>query len=79
MARKPIKREQQAVQRMPITFVATEQDTMEQPVSSGDTIAIDSDVTMTDGRADEGYQTNHENKKTGKILTSGGFVLFNIF
>ena len=67
MARKPIKREKQAVQAMPITFAATEQDTMKQPVSSGDTIAIDSDVTMIDGQVDEGYQTNYENKKTGKF------------
>ena len=66
MARK-VKREQQAAQTMPITFAATEQDPVEQPVSSGDTIALDSDVTMADGQGDDGYQTNHESKKTGKF------------
>ncbi len=66
MARK-IKREQQAAQKMTITFAATEQDPVEQPVSSGDTIALDSDVTMTDGHGDDGYRTNRENKKTGRF------------
>ncbi len=66
MARK-IKREQQAAQTMPITFAATAQDPVGQPVSSRDTIALDSDATMTDGQADDGYRTNRENKKTGKF------------
>ena len=45
MARKTLKREPTAVQ-------VTSQD---QPVSSGDTIVMDQDVTMTNGSADEGH------------------------
>ena len=61
MARKSIKSEQLQAQRTPVAVVATEQ-----PISSGDTIAIDSDVTMTDGPRDEGHHMVHEHKKTGK-------------
>lgn len=78
MARKSIKREQQAAQRMPVTYVAAEQNPNEQPISSGDTIAIDSDVTMTDGQADKGYQKNREHKRTGKSqFVGGGMVCAN--
>ena len=66
MARKLIKPEQQSIQTMPITYVAAEQDSIEQPISSGDTIAVDSDVTMTEGQVDEGDQMIYENRKTGK-------------
>ncbi|KAF6240067.1 hypothetical protein HO173_001677 [Letharia columbiana] len=72
MARKSIKREQQAAQRMPVTRVAAEQNPNEQPISSGDTIAIDSDVTMTDGQADEGYQKNREHKRTDHTIVAKG-------
>ena len=49
MARKSVKKEQLTAQRMPATFEAAEQNYIEQPISSGDTIAIESDATMTDG------------------------------
>ena len=61
MARKSYKMEQQSAQRIPIIGVGAEQDHIDQPVSSGDTIALDTDFAMTDGN-----QTIHENKKTGK-------------
>ena len=70
MARKSIKQEQQAAQKMPLTFVAADETPIEQPISSGDTIAIDSDATMTDGQVEEGSETNRGHKKTGKSYTS---------
>ena len=66
MARKSFKQEKESAQRIPISFVTAEQSHFEQPMSSGDTIAIDSDATMTDGQVDDTYQTNRENKRTGK-------------
>ncbi len=36
------------------------------PVSSGDTILIDSDVTMVD----EGYETNHQHKAFSESINS---------
>ena len=36
--------------------------TEDQPLSSGDTVLIESDITMVD----EGYETNHQSKKPGK-------------
>ena len=41
-------------------------------VSSGDTIDLDSavnDVTQGDDQADEGYQTNHDNKERSESCT----------
>ena len=34
-------------------------------MSSGDTVAMDYDIAMVNGPVDEGYHTNHENKKAG--------------
>ena len=65
MARKSIEQRQPA-QRMPVVVVAGEKLPIEQP-SSGHTIAIEPDSTMADGLVDEGYQTNHETKKSGKF------------
>ena len=67
MTRKSVKQEQRASQRMPISFAAIEQDAVEQPTGSGDTAAIDSDITMADDPMNEGYRTNRENRKTGKF------------
>lgn len=66
MARKSVKQEQQVAQRMPVTFVTAENNPIEHPISSCDTIAIDSDATMTDCQGDENYQTNREHKWTSK-------------
>ena len=57
MARKSPKRE-------PTTVQATSQD---HPVSSGDTIVMDQDVTMTNGPMDEGYSMDRANKKPGEF------------
>lgn len=67
MARKSIKHEQLPIQKPPTNFAPMGESHVEHPVSSGDTIAMDFDVTMTDGLVDEGYHTNHENKMTGKF------------
>ena len=56
MARKGLKRE-------PTTVVQSQVD--DHPMSSGDTIVMDPDVTMTEGPVDEGYHTNHEAKING--------------
>ena len=58
MARKPLKREPSAVQ-------VTSQD---HPVSSGDTIVMDQDVTMTNGPVDEGYCMDQAKKTPGEFL-----------
>ena len=78
MARKTIKREQQTTPKMPITFVAVEQDPVEQPISSGDTVAIESDATMTDGQVDEGHQTKRKHRKAGKSLQFSQATLYNV-
>lgn len=70
MARKTIKREQQTTPKMPITFVAVEQDPVEQPISSGDTVAIESDATMTDGQVDEGHQTKRKHRKADRVMVT---------
>ena len=67
MARKSIGREQLPIQKSPANFAPTGACHVEHPISSGDTIAMDFDVTMTDGLLDEGYHTNHENKMTSKF------------
>lgn len=67
MARKSIKREQQQMQKLPTNFATTEEDQVEHPASSGDTIVMDFDVTMVDALVDEGHHGNHENKKTSKF------------
>lgn len=67
MARTAFKQERQAAQRMPIKVVAAETPPVEQPVSSADAIATESDSTVADGLVDEGYHTNHENKNSGKF------------
>lgn len=70
MARKSYKMEQESAQRIPIIGVGAEQDHIEQPVSSGDTIALDSDATMMDGQKDDdGHRTIRENENTGKSYT----------
>ena len=58
MARKTLKRE-------PTTVQVTSQD---HPVSSGDTIVMDQDVTMTNGPVDEGYCMDRANKRSGKFF-----------
>ena len=65
MARKSIKSER-PTQKLPVSFASTEQSHDHHPVSSGDTIPLDSDVTMEDGSMDEGCQTNYLNRKLGK-------------
>lgn len=60
MARKSLKRE-------PTTVQATTQD---HPVSSGDTIVMDQDVTMTNGPVDEGYPLGRANKRPGEFSRS---------
>ena len=65
MARKSIKSER-PTQKLPVSFANAEQSHVHQPVSSGDTIPLDSDITMEDGSMDEGCQTNHLNKRFGK-------------
>lgn len=44
----------------------------DQPVSTGNTISLDdsSDVTMTDGLVDEGYQIGNGKKMSGKSYNS---------
>ena len=62
MARKPLKREPTAVQ-------VTSQD---HPVSSGDTIVMDQDVTMMNGSADEGCSLSARNRtSSSKVSTPG--------
>ena len=58
MARKSLKRE-------PTTVQVTSQD---HPVSSGDTIVMDQDLTMTNAFVDEGYCMDRANKKPGEFL-----------
>lgn len=70
MARKSVKHEQQVAQRMPVTFVTAENNPIEHPISSCDTIAIDSDATMTDCQGDENYQTNREHKRTNRVTVA---------
>ena len=65
MARKSIKSEL-PTQKLPVSFANTEQSHNHHPVSSGDTIPLDSDITMEDGSMDEGCQTNNLNKRFGK-------------
>ena len=65
MARKSIKSER-STQKLPVSFASTEQSHVHHPVSSGDTVPLDSDITMEDGSIEEGCQTNHVNKKFGK-------------
>ena len=67
MARKSTNQGQQAAQRMPIVVVAAKQPPTEQPISSGDTVAMEADSTVADGQVDEGYHTNYENKESGKL------------
>jgi len=73
MARQqPIKREltQQPAVVMKDSFPANDetQAQHDQPISTGNTIVLDdsSEMTMTDGQVDEGYQTGHGNKKSGE-------------
>ena len=65
MARKSIKSER-PTQKLPVSFANTEQSHVHHPVSSGDTIPLDSDITMEDGSMDEGCQANHLNNKFGE-------------
>ena len=67
MARKSIKSERPPIQKLPVSFADTEQSHAYHPVSSGDTIALDSDITMEDGTVDDGCQTNRSNKRFGKL------------
>ncbi len=67
MARNPLKREQHLKQKLPTNFTATERREVEHPVSSGDTVAMDSDIAIDDGLVAEERQRNPENKKTGKF------------
>ena len=53
-------------QKLPSNFATIEQTEVENPISSGDTVAMDCDIAMVDGSVDEGYHTNHEYKKKGK-------------
>ena len=53
------------VQKLRASFATTEQREVEDPMSSGDTVAMDYDIAMVNGPVDEGYHTNHENKKAG--------------
>ena len=66
MARNPMKRDQPQTQKLAYSRATTERREVEHPMSSGDTVAIDFDVSAEDGPLDEGYHTNHDNKKTGK-------------
>ena len=52
-------------QELPTKLAITEQTEVD-PISSGDTVAMDYDITMVDGLVDEGYHTNHEHKKIGE-------------
>lgn len=52
------------IEGITVTFKAAEQNYIEQHISSGDTIAIDSDATMTDSPLDK--STNRERKKAGR-------------
>ena len=56
MARKAIKQEH-------LSAMHEAHSDLPDPRSSGDTIVIDSDSTMTD----EGYQTNHQAKKSSRF------------
>ena len=58
MARKTLKRE-------PTTVQVTSQD---HPVSSGDTIVMDQDVTMTNGPVAEEYCIDRANQKSGEFF-----------
>lgn len=53
-------------EKLPTNLATTEQREVD-PISSGDTVAMDYDITMVDGLVDEGYHTNHEHKKAGKF------------
>ena len=67
MARNSMKRDQPQTQKLAYSRATTERSEVEHPMSSGDTVAIDFDVTMEDGHLDEGYHTNHDYKKTSKF------------
>ena len=58
MARKSLKRE-------PTTVYVASQD---HPVSSGDTIVMDQDLSITNGLVDEGHCMDRANKKPGEFL-----------
>ena len=64
-------------QKVSSNFATKEQKKVESPISSGDTVALYFDVVMRNGHAGEGYHTNHESKKTGK-LQSLDSVLCNL-
>ena len=53
-------------QKLPTKRATTEQKEVD-PISSGDTVAMDYDITMVDGLVDEGYPTRNEHKKIGKF------------
>ena len=53
------------LQKRPVKFPTPEPREVENPVSSGDTVAMDLDIDVVTP-VDEGYHTNHENKKSGE-------------
>ena len=61
MARKS-KTEKSPVQKLPVNLAATERQEVQDPLSSGDTIAIDYDVPMEDAAIND-----HDNEKTSKF------------
>ena len=67
MARNPMKRDQPHTQKLAYSRATTERREVEHPMSSGDTVAIDFDTSTENGPLDEGYHTNHDNKKTRKF------------